>query len=920
MNNDETNEFDLDAILAEVKELKKSVVTTEEPETTSARTWTSQDVDRLILSTRRPSEPGEAVPEEADYSIYLQNDPEPQPEAEAEISENEARTGRDDAERSKILELHRTGLIPIVEPDGEPEIRKTVPDPMPNPEASPKKVVSINIASPVSPSDFDEDITPLDTSEYLSGMETDEVRERFLNILELEKTAEHDVYNVNDPIEKPGVILEKNRFSKTSDLDPMPLVIPAEEALRNAIAEEKTIISGAQPVPGAAAKEPDGVVDGQIVLTGFENAEPETEKVSEASVETALYARRKEKAKNFTLVGIPEEGDAPYQPASGFESFDGGGKDKPDETESTPPPRKKKLEYRFPEQRSRIYASIKSAVTRSTFSSVVLFIIMIAFALLLALPALFKTFSVDSAVFAANGKAYLAASFLLLAVAAILNIPCIISGYKALFKLKPNCDSGVALAVLFAAVQNLLVMFMPQSSGVSAIFSAAAAFALLLNAFGRRYSHASALDNFEFCAFTSPQNLYSIKEVENATEAFEIGRGILMGNPAVAYSCKTEFPSDFIENARSVGLAEIFSVYQVPIASGLSLVTGLIAWGLTKNFMQGFSVFTGAMCLGVPACAFLASSYPLRAANKKLNVSGAMIANQSSAEEAAKRNAVVIDSADIFDRSRCSMHGMKEFKNFRIDDVVLYTAAIIIKSGGPLTDIFDKVIAGNRELLPPVKTLSYEDRSGLTAWIHNQKVFLGNRNMLVNHSIDVPPKGDEDKYKHDGRRVMYLAINNKIAAMFVVSYAADSALLPYIKSLENNGMQLLVRTCDSNITEDLLADCFDLPVNNVKVISATAGRIFKRYRDRVNETAPARVLHDGSALSLLKSIATASSLSLCIRIAQIIQTVSIGLGLLGLLLLVLISKENIIGALQIIVFQAFWAVAALAAGFVKKVK
>ena len=60
MNNDETNEFDLDAILAEVKELKKSVVTTEEPETTSTtRTWTSQDVDQLILSTRRPSEPGE---------------------------------------------------------------------------------------------------------------------------------------------------------------------------------------------------------------------------------------------------------------------------------------------------------------------------------------------------------------------------------------------------------------------------------------------------------------------------------------------------------------------------------------------------------------------------------------------------------------------------------------------------------------------------------------------------------------------------------------------------------------------------------------------------------------------------------------------------------------------------------------------
>jgi hypothetical protein len=245
---------------------------------------------------------------------------------------------------------------------------------------------------------------------------------------------------------------------------------------------------------------------------------------------------------------------------------------------------------------------------------------------------------------------------------------------------------------------------------------------------------------------------------------------------------------------------------------------------------------------------------------------------------------------------------------------------MIIKSGGPLTDIFDKVIVCNRELLPPVKSLSYEDRLGLTAWIHGQKVFLGNRNMLVNHNIDVPPKGDEDKYKHDGRKVMYLAIANKIAAMFVVSYCADSSLFSYIKNLEKNGIQLLVRTCDSNITEDLLADCFSLPVNNVKVISSIAGRIFKRYKDKVNETAPAKVLHDGSALSLLKSIAAAGSLTFGIRLAQIIQTAGIGLGLIGLIVLVFISRATLAGSLQIILFQAFFAAVSLGAGFLKRVK
>ncbi|NLX94300.1 MAG: hypothetical protein GXZ02_10745, partial [Clostridiales bacterium] len=328
---------------------------------------------------------------------------------------------------------------------------------------------------------------------------------------------------------------------------------------------------------------------------------------------------------------------------------------------------------------------------------------------------------------------------------------------------------------------------------------------------------------------------------------------------------------------------------------------------------------------GVPAGSLLASVVPLRSANKRLNLDGAMIANQDAAEECAKSNAVVIDRADIFDRARCDMHGMKEYKNFRLDDVLLYTAAMVIHSGGPLTDVFDKVIAGHRELLPPVKSFSYEDRQGISALIHGHKILLGNRTFLVNHSIDVPNKTDEDKYKHDGRKILYLAIANKIAAIFVVSYKADETLLPYLRALENNGIQLLVRTCDANITEDLLSDCLELPITGIKVISATAGRLFQRLRANVKETAPARVLHNGSTLTFLKSVAAAAGLNFGIRAGQIVQAASVGIGLLGLMVLVIVSvtSDTIAlqaGTLQIVLFQAFWGLAALVAGLFKSVK
>ncbi|MEI6579223.1 MAG: hypothetical protein WCN92_07130 [Eubacteriales bacterium] len=912
------NGFDLDEILAEVKAFKKPNEKTTGPDVES-KNWTSQDVDRLINAAGLPSKDYETESEQADYSIYLNYDPK---DASSIVTETKQPLS-ERPKASNILEMRLPDRIldRTLNREAQPEEIVIDPEVEPDNDESVKYTAAeINMSSSSLPSNFDMGIAPLDSNEYLRGMETDEVRERFLKILELEKTAEHDVFGINDPIEKPGVILEKNWFSKTSDLEPMPVVIPAEDALRASAAEGKTIVNGTQPFPGIDLKETNGGVDGQIILTGFENSEPKIESVSEAAVETALYARRKEKAKSFTLGDIPEDGENSYPSASGSETVDSGNENE-EENDIQTRPKNKRLEYLFPEQRNRVYSSIKTAYSRSTLSSAVLLFIVLAYLILLALPIINTAFSIDSALFSANGKAYLILNFLLLIVAAIANMPCMMSGYKSLFKLKPNCDTAVVLAVSFAVIQNLIVFFAPQPAvNVYTVFCAAAVFGLMLNTFGRRFGHAGTMGNFEFCAFNSAQSLYSIKEIENSAEAFEIGRGVLMGNPAVAYSSKTEFPSEFIENARNVGIAEVFSGYQVPIASGVSLIIGIISGVISKNFLQGFSAFTGALCLSVPASALLVSNFSLRAANKKLNASNAMISNWSAAEECAKSNAVVIDSADLFDRSLCEMHGMKDFKNFRIDDVILYTAAMIIKSGGPLADIFDKVIVCNRELLPPVKSLSFEDRLGLTAWIHGQKVFLGNRNMLVHHNIDVPPKGDEDKYKHDGRKVMYLAIANKIAAMFVVSYSADPALIPYIKILANNGIQLLVRTCDSNITEDLLADCFDLPVNNVKVISSIAGRIFKRYKDKITETAPARVLHDGSAVSLLMSISSAGSLSFGVRIAQIIQTVSIGLGLIGLLVLVSLSKADMAGSLQIILFQSFWVFVALAAAFFKRLK
>ena len=109
--------------------------------------------------------------------------------------------------------------------------------------------------------------------------------------------------------------------------------------------------------------------------------------------------------------------------------------------------------------------------------------------------------------------------------------------------------------------------------------------------------------------------------------------------------------------------------------------------------------------------------------------------------------------------------------------------------------------------------------------------------------------------------------------MFVVSYAVDRNLGKYFKVLEENGIQVLVRTNDVNVTEELIADSFGLPQETFKVLSAVAGKLFKRRRDAVCDKLPASIVHDGTAYSMLRSVAASCGMESSKKLGTVAQIV-----------------------------------------------
>ena len=882
---------ELEEILAQVKKSKQ-----ESNAEAPSKTWSLDDIDKLIAQTNGeeyvPAAAAPATPakdferilsREFDTGIFTLKPISEEPAAEMQdISSVSDDSDVDGQERffEKTYEFDEElfEIETVIVPEDIPEPAPAMfawqePEKKPQKKKEPSEIRVFYEGDATAAEFFGK--TEEKKEEPVHIKESD-YKTRFFSTLKLEQTAEMEPV-VEGPVDRSGIVVAKAGEAEDSGLEAMPRVFAAEDAKE--IVDEKTRIM--DPLGSSSKKkaEMSDDVEGQIMLTGFETEDDwSPEQSDESDVEVQLWEKRKQKAKNFRLIeAIDLDSD-----------FEGDYEAPPEDVARAEKAKKKKEkkleleqeeelsvanEYSSPAERASVHKMLSDAAKKATTSLLCVGGVALVMIILNLIPAIASKLSIETQMFVEGSTAMCVINAVLLIAAVALDSGKFVDGLTAIARKKITSSTAVSLSVVVALLQNTLAAVIGGNGTETAVFSAAAVIAVLIGKLADKMDAERILGNFEVCAYKYEHNMYAVHPFENESEIFELGRGLMMGNAELLYSSKLAFPSDFVKNSKTDVSDRKLMQILLPAAFGAAAVVAIIAGIFEKSVMSAFSAFAGTFCMSAPVFSAFIPAFIARSSNHGLNISGTMIASLDAAEKTASANAVVLDSADIFDRSRCTMHGMKDFKNIRIDDVLLYAAAMIIKSGGPLRESFEQVVDGRQDLLPSVKELVYEDKLGIAARIHNQKVLLGNRNLLVHHNIEVPEKALEERYSHSGRKVMYLAVAGKIAALFVVSYAVDKNLEGYLKLLESNGIQILVRTNDVNVTEELIAESFGMPQQNFKVLSSVAGRLFKRRRDAVSDKLPSRIVHDGTAFSMLKAVAASCNIVTKKKLGAVLQIV-----------------------------------------------
>ncbi len=726
------------------------------------------------------------------------------------------------------------------------------------------------------------DAQPLNTTSVFAE---EKYRKHFMNkpVQKLENTMEQRAIRDARPpetIETAGVIIKNGEITENTDgIRSMPTIVPAEYELEQEKTKEDygvTVVAPEKP-------------DNQIMFDGF-NDDEDILQQSEEEAEAELREHRKEAVKDFVEGGLKFK-----------------------EKVESPPVRRRYerqkvsvvREYFGPKDRD----AVKKVFAMEQKTIIVKLIAVSAICLLMSILSVIAGMENGNfEIYGNNEFVYALVQLLLLAVASGLNYDSFIKAFNNIKSKILDMDTAVAVSAIAGIVQCLVAFpFADSIESVARLTAGAAVLPMIMKLAGELVRCKNDSENFKVIT-DNPDECYSVENIADEDTANEISRGLMMGNPEIKYSAKIKFPQRFVELSRSAEVTGQICKLTIPVMAIVGLVLGVISIIKTGNFFAGISTLTATLLMTLPCSAGLISAVNLRATNKLLNEDGAMINGYSAVDDAVNTNGVVIDACDAFEQGGCNIEGMKTYHKMRIDEAILYTASVVIASGGVLAEVFDGVIIGKRELLHPVESLAYEEKLGCSCWIHNHRVLVGNRDLLVHHNVETPDKDLEDKYKSNGRNVVYLAIEGKIAAMFVVVYKANQETAKHMRELEKDGITIFFRTADANITEKFLEREFQLPANVVKIINPVAGDMFSKEKSRYAERSDAKIIHDGGIKSMLSALHGTFVINSFVNSSRLVQFIASIIGAVIMALFTFMSGIAQIGVIQIIMYQVIWAV------------
>ena len=243
----------------------------------------------------------------------------------------------------------------------------------------------------------------------------------------------------------------------------------------------------------------------------------------------------------------------------------------------------------------------------------------------------------------------------------------------------------------------------------------------------------------------------------------------------------------------------------VPIVIGIALAT-LIAWytwGPQPALTIALMNFVAVMIIACPCALGLATPTAIMVGTGVGAEHGILIKGGESLEIAHRIDTVVFDKTGTLTEGKPVVTDIIPADGFTEKDVLFYAGSLERRSEHPLGEaIMERVKIDNITLTEPENFFA-EPGKGIAGRVDDKRTLLGNLKLMQEREIDLSPLSKSlEKLQTEGKTIMILSIDKKLAGVIAVADMLKSGTREIIDTLRRNGIRSIMITGDNKSTAE----------------------------------------------------------------------------------------------------------------------
>jgi Cu+-exporting ATPase len=309
-----------------------------------------------------------------------------------------------------------------------------------------------------------------------------------------------------------------------------------------------------------------------------------------------------------------------------------------------------------------------------------------------------------------------------------------------------------------------------------------------------------------------------------------------------------------VEEAQSASapvqkLADRVVGYFVPVVFTVAAIA-FTYWFVTMGFSFAFLVLLAILLIACPCALGIATPTAILAGVGKGAEYGVLLRGGEYVENVRKLNTVVFDKTGTLTKGEPSVTGIQAFEGYNEKEVLEFAAIAEKGSEHPLAEAIVKAAQKTGFDIPDAETFEAVPGHGVKASVRGHAILFGNRRLMTENKVLIKESAESDvtKLEEQGKTVMLLALDGKIAGMVAAMDTPKDNAAEAIQQLKNMGLKVAMLTGDNERTAKAVAQQLGietvianvLPWEKVNVIKKlqSEGKMVAMVGDGIND-APA---------------------------------------------------------------------------------